>query len=503
MRLRARLAHTEEGAALVIALVFLAVFGILVPALLGLADTNIKFFASAKSTDNRMFAADWGVEYGIKQLSSALGPCPNTASGLQTISPAPPQLNGRTVSVQCQTMESVGAGGVFGDYSVITTDTTQPASLTTQSGAASSVTIAGGNVYVAGPMNLLKGLIVTGGNVQHRHASCSPTPAQPARLTVTPDPPFSWSCTTSGAPNPTISLPPSVPAAAPAAACTTVAGLGVACGLPAATCKIFYPGTYTTPPALLAGTGTGNYFASGIYYFNGIGLWDPANRTTVFGGKPKAPEVPAPDITAAGRTPCATDVIADTQSASYANDANAYGVEWIFGGSSGMFIDQDVTVELFTRYAGATPEGTDGVSFYTVRTTGSGWTAWAPPPGGACDSDSSQACVLEVSGNNTRVAIHGGVYAYNAPIAAFATLNTVAQFAGGIVAKDLSLQASAVGGGLAVSTAATNVTRRVLIRGTAQGLSGESDILYQAVVLFTPSTGGTYTPTVLSWRRVS
>src|SRR5688500_11680374 len=92
-RLRERLVHREEGAALLLALIFLITLGIFVPAILAMADSNIRFFAVAKGTDNRIFAADYGIEYGIRELESSTTACLNAAAGTQSL-PDPPALNG-------------------------------------------------------------------------------------------------------------------------------------------------------------------------------------------------------------------------------------------------------------------------------------------------------------------------------------------------------------------------------------------------------------------------
>lgn len=463
MKFRAR---GEQGYALVVALVFLAVFGILSGILLQYAQTNLKGTFVARAADAKLFGADGGIEYGIHMLRNDPSLCPDIAAGVMTIGSL--TVNGRTVTVQCQTTEGTSLVG-GSRYAVITTSA-GAGSLATQNGIGESID--GGPVYVAGAFGLAKPLTVTGGDVLQHSASCPGGLSQDPNLIVVP--PNTWQCTTAATPDPAHALPTTVPPTAPAPVNVS------------STCRLFKPGTYTSfsgAKSLLSAAGSQNYFASGVYYLNSVGRVDIGSGMVLFGGQPQAPETQV----LPGATPCTSD-------AASGGAASGKGVKFIMGGNSRFRIAGSTMFELFTRVAASSDEGTDGITMETVPASSPGWNTW-----------SSGTPVLDLTSGGAGVAVHGLVYAANADVRLYGTSGAVAQLLNGVVANRLTLQAAAGSTALGVQLqpGAPLPPRTVKVIATAPGTEpGEVASTNQVVVRINNDLDGSSATTVQSWRKV-
>lgn len=109
-----RRAHGERGATLMLALAFLLLFSVVVAAVLVQTQTGLKTTSAVTSHDDKLYAADGGIDYGIQKVRTTASLCPDVASGQQSVGTI--DLNGRTVTVTCKTLSGDnGAGGsVFG-----------------------------------------------------------------------------------------------------------------------------------------------------------------------------------------------------------------------------------------------------------------------------------------------------------------------------------------------------------------------------------------------------
>ena len=103
---------------------------------------------------------------------------------------------------------------------------------------------------------------------------------------------------------------------------------------------------------------------------------------------------------------------------------------------------------------------------------------------------------------NGAMLFNGQINAYNADVTLFATNPTTATARAGIVAKILTLQASASGTNLDVSgfgTSPTLGTRKVRLIATATGTASEPGKVIGNAVIDLPNDT-TLAPTVISWR---
>jgi hypothetical protein len=528
----------EQGATLVIVLIFITVFGLILAGLLTQGDASLQYTNAVSAHEAKVYAADAGVSAVMQQLrqSNQLCPAPGMAG------PPIPNLtvNGRTVSVTCTTT-SGSTNGAAG-YAVITTST-GPNSLLLDPAVQKNIT---GPVYINGQISWGPGLQVTNGDLYQSASGTTCTVGGPkptsGQLAFSPQPPYDYYCTTIPLPNPPHNPPAVIPSVAPANPPLRSDG-----------CQVWYPGLYTSPPALAPGD---NYFASGVYYFNftGGGSWD-IKQSTVYGGQPstfeKGQELlggvsfadgqttsgsvtftsPSANFTTAdvGRRISGTNIPASTTIAGVVNPTtvtlssqatgsgtalpfaivrppacaqqdptgvpgvSGNGVEFVFGGNSSMYIDTQGATELFSRTGEAAP-ATSNMSLVGVPNDGT-WSGWNPST-----LPASTPVVDMKNGDPQRFAIHGMLYAPTDALRLYATNSVISVASGGVVASTLEMESSASASGPVVSIPSVAQTPRVVvITATAQGLvAGEKPVKSTAVVQV--GNDAAKTVTIKSWR---
>ncbi|MEY2420211.1 MAG: hypothetical protein QOI95_278 [Acidimicrobiaceae bacterium] len=427
---RHKRAAGDEGMVMVMALAFLFLMSIVIFALLGQVDANFRTTRIVKSRGDRMYAADAALEWGIQKLK--LDPTICSAAGGPTTIANVPTFNGRDVTLKCTPTfgTDLGASG----WAVIATGT-----LSKQSGGDPTIT---GPVFATGDISVQGGgnLIVKNGNVVDKYSSCAGKSA-PGGLSISPTPPYGWQCTTTAAPDPAHVLP-AVPVVIDPPA------------LPVGGCKVFSPGKYTTAPTL----GNDNFFVSGVYYFENIGLWTVDNNTKVIGGTPQTPGYEVPGL------PGACSAVSDANG----TGATGSGVEFIFGGNSAIEVKNNTGVELFSRVPASGDTSTGGISVLAVPATGGGYL-----------QETVGTLLLNVTTGGAGFSSHGLVYAPNADINLFASSGTIAQLQNGVVGRNIALQASNVGSGLAITVDTAVHARTVLLTATAAS-TGEGDVAADA-----------------------
>lgn len=205
-------------------------------------------------------------------------------------------------------------------------------------------------------------------------------------------------------------------------------------------CQVYYPGIYTAAflTTFLTGHGTADYFASGTYYFQGIGNWSGSQTTVIAGRAVNAGE--NGDTTGTGcdatGAPPATGPIGDAWASSHAPagagavDPNG-GVQWIFGGPSSLSVAGSSSYTLFDKpMADST---TPSLTVIAVPETGSGYVAYAPAAGGQFITMGSATSVLTINGK---------LIAPSASSMLFASNPNAAAVTGGVVMGSLTLKAS-------------------------------------------------------------
>jgi hypothetical protein len=509
----------ERGAALLIVLVFITALSLIIGALLTGGATAEKATVVTASLEEAIGATDAGVEYGLGQIRQNGGLCPamsgpltftgTTTNGSPTITSATPQFvaadvglpisgNGvqigstifsltstsvtmskaatatgtsivtvsrparmqlpsgflpdQPLSVTCSGANAGQSPQSISAYAIVTVNPGAK-SLTSQS-AASGVKQIYGPTYVSGEFDLgvdvqaNEGGFPTGDQAGRVFQStgalggCTPTPNPDHLLTSR------FSCTTMTPPVPVVALPP-LPALAPAPI------------NPSSSCRVFRPGRYTSPLSFESK----NYLASGTYYFDNIGEIDFGTNEVVGG----AVDTAAGDSAVLGLTPCSTDAAAGVTSGDK-------GVQLILGGNSRIKLVNQAKVELLAFHP-SNPSIMGGVSIRTV------------PPGGApytptsYGGDKTELSLDGTGGNQTEFAAHGLILSPDASVALFATNTSAAQVLGGVVAWNLSLQASASATGLLVQVTGSQAQSRsaVVVEATVP-VSATKTVKSRAVV---------------------
>lgn len=481
----------DDGATLVIVLAIVAVFGLLISAVLGQTTTNLGATLVTRAQDEKVFGADSGIDAGIQKLrgDDTLCPRPMAVGTEQQILSLP--SNGKTVAVSCRTVSgrSVGAEG----FAAVITDSdesgvTSPG-LQQQGGGTPSVQ---GSIYAH---RIDDGssftLAVRSGDVLEHSSSCSNVATdKPSGLVVSPDPPYRYACSSDSwtrfDPKPAFPSSPGL---------VDRDSLAAAGGLRSETdagCRIFLPGKYTVAPVW----GTKNYLASGLYYFEDVAV--TVDKAEVVGGAqgpdPEGADRVEPSIN--GTTACATD--GDVPSADQPA-IRGTGVTIVLGGTASLRVSSaapGAKVELYTRTGAIATQGLNQVSITAVPSYAASST-WKKSTGTVGGSGSP--VVLVDSGTNPALAVHGLIYAPHRFIDFNATNSSVAQLVGGVVAGRLRLQASASGAGLGVSVAAGPGRRRIEITAVASE-SGGRPITSRAVIDI--ANDGPRTATVTSWYNV-
>ena len=277
-------AHDDEGSALVMALLFLALFGLLVGGLLSLTQTNLKATAVIRSNAATSYTANAAVDGAINAVQafgtgSSVGVAPYNST---CFSLPGGQVNGLgQLDVNCQATSGSGAMDL----------TQQPAQgiLTTGAGGGTEgVTITSGLSHDQGDVRTrvltttnvnANQLAVTSGSV--RATSCSPaTPG--VRVSATPG---TVSCAAAAVPVD----PAADPALSAAAQGSWSAPVGPTTATTAPTCPAtaspwvvsFSPGLYNSGAAFQAAMACANkvvWFRPGVYYLDFTDA-TTANRT--------------------------------------------------------------------------------------------------------------------------------------------------------------------------------------------------------------------------------
>ncbi|MEJ7583295.1 MAG: hypothetical protein WKF43_04240 [Acidimicrobiales bacterium] len=387
----ARVGVQDQGATLLLVLVFLTVFGVLIGAVLGAVDANLKTTSVVRNRAALTYAADAAIEEAVKRVAIDPTLCPDDG----TNSRLPDQtLNARLVRTSCDVRPDGGAAlGASGWAAILTGD------LDKQNGGEARFA---GPISVAGTISASGGPIVNeGGSVVQHDPKCEGELSAPAPgvLRVEPTPPYTWQCTTAPAPDPPHDLPPK-----PDLPKGPLASDG---------CAVFFPGTYTDPPALSAE----NYFVSGVYYFESIGPWLIGDATIVAGSNPS-------DTTDLGNLPCRVGADAEL-----GGGGSGFGVEWIFGGDSSISVGENSEIEIFSRVPGPGPKErgmTPRLSLVALPSPVGDYLA-ADPPGGM---------LLDTAAAHPALALHGLVYAPSVDLR-INEPNGAVTFQNGLVARSL------------------------------------------------------------------
>jgi hypothetical protein len=474
MRKLNRPTSNEDGVVLIMALVFTIVFALILGALFTNASANLRNTTTVRNNEDKAYAADGGIDWGLQQVRNNDTLCPNTLVGTKTLE-NPPSIGGLTPTVTCQVISGSVSG--FGGWAVVTAGNTFP-SFETLGPQTFEKTITG-PVWSSGISNSLDPVQVEDGDVyeQSGPSTCTASSPAPNNLTFTPSPPFGYHCDTSRTINDIVATIPHVQpglAFGPSATAQPADGDGAT-----SACRVFSPGKYTSLDLLSHGD---NYFKSGVYYFQDVTI--NIDSTALVGG------MPAADETESLTSGCSTD------------SGNGTGVKFILGGSSKINIGQHGFLTLYSRDDNDDPssEGTENISIQTVESDWSNSSSSASPPAGTWKVSSLGLTdrIIDVSNGNTpQMLVYGGVYVRNARIFINPTNSAVAWLRGGLLTGSLQFRQEATISGVLFSIKTSTEARQVKIVSKVVGASGRQ-LVSTAIANITNDEGRTLT--LSSWR---
>jgi len=520
MRSTRRLNETsDEGAALIMAIIVITVVALLALAVLGYASTTTSRMIATREKVERVLAANSGIRYAVRQIENAPESCSGASNSWN------PVVNGYDVQVRCY----FGAGIPSGRNTYAIVITTDRPDHIRNSGSLRTKVVEQGPVFFtnappdpdpnvwSGPPNnpgqssYLQvgkgGSPVVGGNVvvekcasmtqpwwlkgsaadgsfedPYRYEPCTGTPWYEELRPVAESVPGGAACTTS-----------------PLGLCLPARPPNGSVADPSPSCRVFSPGSYGTGfTAFSLLQGGNNFFRSGIYYFNNVAIDVASPNTRLVGGSRNESGVFQDSI---------LDIDTSWSCAGLENDSgNGDGVTLIMGGSSRILLHASNTtaIELYKRVPlnaleeygtrdatviavtngyrdGAIPSGlididpTDdtGPSAYNPSTMTQSWNHTAGDCGG---------CIVAVdSGNNPKFAVNGLIYApnTNVEIANVAGAQEAA-FRGGIVAAGIEVQATTGTTGLSFSGHTSTIFSRLYVVSTALGKAGQGNVVARA-----------------------
>jgi hypothetical protein len=467
--------HRDEGLALPLVMVLTTVVALIVVSLATYATTSLSFGRVAENRSDRLSAADAGMRYAIDQLKLRNAGCildtqEAVLPGVQA------DFNGATAAVTCERITS-GFEGIQA-YAAVMTGAGLPSTtalLTSQSG--SNAKILGGPVYMARltnafslspPVTIKDGPLLyhdTTGLVPCKSVKPSTLPAElvfdpklifgPVCVTVpwtqlfdSPEVPNLTGLTER---NGTLALP------APQGSFTDVTVAG-------ATCRVFEPGRYTTPPAL---DSINSYFKTGDYLFDfpNTNATLSVKQGTVTAGRINPLTTTANEITP--NAPCLNAQNTDPA------PAGQFGATFYFAGRSHISISTQGSVEIHTRQQGLT----DYVSIQTLCTPNGGW---CNPSGGGGFAPAKASTLTAVvnatnpnflftdSGNNKELIAHALVYAPLTQIEFGNVSNTASQkMLGGLIVSRLVLQSSTSATNFEIQVPTSPITARIRLTSVA------------------------------------
>ena len=315
-RHRLRRMQGERGASLILAMGFLALLGILVSSLLSVTYSSVKTTGVARGSQAKLYGADGAIDYAVETIENDDSYCPSGSSGTQSLPDL--SLNGRTVTVTCQLVDSTSSGFSFGWTSL--TGYNNPDGTTPQkndlywmagtAGTTSDQIKFQGTMFNAGKFKFDSASPTTYiADDLHQYDSpgtnyCTADKAAAIKPTVA----GSWDCEDPDDYDEWDWDDVDIEVSSTTAKAKKIVG----------SCHIMYPGRYTTAPTFTAGTKY--YFASGTYYFHNVG--EITLRGEIFGGQPWS-FLESKLMTNA--SPCATDSTAESQY-SGGTQIDGYGV---------------------------------------------------------------------------------------------------------------------------------------------------------------------------------
>ena len=482
----------DDGVSLVLALVFILIVGLFITAALTKSQATLVAGQSVRDRGQLQYGLDGGIDRAIQVVRSDMGTadpsvCAQPTPAAAAMGSGSLTLNATTTSWSCQLMAGRAKKSSDSDSTDYAIVVTSPASgaLTTQSG--SGTFKVGGSVYLNGEVkdsDINTNISVSGDIVSpSSDASCAAHLDAMTKVAVSASN-YLKTCSEQSASSaePTVSLP-----TAPGAVydISTLYASGLASG----TCRVYFPGLYTSAPSFTNGD---NYMVSGLYYFKDVAVSLNSNSSTLIGGRrTAATDSPAltgscatmTDTTALGLLPAALRSTLTSSGYVFASG----GVTWVLGGTAAVTISKGV-VSLFSPAKGSSSQPMSIVAYKTATNGYAGIATGIPS-------------VISGGTNNVTLQVNGKIFAPSGRVDLTATgSGSVQQALGGIVGYEVALKASTPAFGLFNVSAPAGAGSPPPPFRTIQVVASTSGNSARNTAVFTVSNFGTYAVKVKSWR---
>lgn len=526
--------RSDDGVALVMALVFIAVVAVFATVALSKSQTTSLSGQAIRSRGGVQYALDGGIDFGLNKLVQEMrtaGPSgatlcatPGASGSLGTVT-----LNNATVSVQCQNFGgSVRTGSsIISNFALVVRGSAANALTTYGPGGAvpgsascagtpSGYFKVGGAVYLTGPQanaTINPGMLVCGGDVvESRASTCSASVAALTNIVIG-SAGHVRDCTdqTAFEATPPLTVAPRPGSDPDVSACHTdfnSSGIPTYSGCTAATsgsgrvCRVFYPGHYSSFPTT-AGGSDGNYFASGTYFFDNathnMGVWTVSDKI-VAGARRDATDVGddvgdtrcagISDASVAGLIAPLVPGSATTRLSSLIDTING-GAQWVLDGTSSLEISDLLTLNSRAHPASDPPE----------TLVFGGFSPWAPT---SATVPGSNACTayyaLCNSNSSSNLTVNGRLYAPTGNVNLWASTPTDNAVTGGAIVNTIRLGASIPGSAATIVTAPSGYAAQPPPYRTVRLIATTSGTTATNVTVATISNFGSFAGRVKSWR---
>jgi len=459
--------RADRGAILPITLIVVVVLGAIVLAMANYASATLSYGQVSEARANRLAAAQAAMDDAIERLELKRSLCSTTAgAAAQPINLDFPAINGAQALVTCQII-----GGEVppadGWAIVVTGEGLTGPGLQTNAGGRPKIE---GPVYVFNhnTVSLSKKTTMVKGDLWHEDDACSggsPTGGDVAfkrsnvaisNLVFDPTTRGTY-CTNRSwkelfAVAPPTSHVSAIPLALPP----------VEDGPAGGKCKLFYPGRYTTAPVLA----DNNYFRSGDYVFDNVGVLRVKGQHVTFGNIPASDDFAYPLLE---ENDTATTCLGERQA-----DPNKTGATVYLGGNSRILAEANAGFEVSRRQ-----QGQYWVSLQALDSVPKGTLLIESDPGGTKD-----------------IALNGLVYAPYSHVS-FGTVSAKkdAAIRGGAVVASFEGTISQAGDGFLIKVPTSDQSIKVLLESTATDSRSSTSV--SVIADWRPTTGAL---AVNSWR---
>jgi hypothetical protein len=529
----ARIREGDEGVALVMALIFIAIVALFATVALTKNEGTSLAGQVLRDRGKLQYALDAGIERGLDRLTQEMqdptGPHSCADAGVVT-DLDPVSLNDQTVTVTCENLGGTARTSTttISNKALVILSTAGDGLRTFGSSSASASDLASatcsdvpsgyfkitGPIYIAGPQSnsaLGPPVLVCNGDAVQSATYCTDSTIQALTDIRVATATFIRDCT-GQSPSEAAGTSPVLPARPAGDVDVTNChadfnSSGLLVGVPSCsaggspsgvTCRVFYPGLYSAVPPTLGGSRS-NYFASGTYWFQNIGLWtladdvvvganiDPTNDT----GESKADTNCAP----------VTDALIAASAPILSGSPTTMLASRITGGGGTLVIDGNSQIELTDHLTVHSP--LHPVSAPATTVVFGGYAAWTPagdsePPAG--NSTCSRYYGLCNSVSSSHLNTNGRLWAPLTPFELWASAATDNLLPGGAVAYSLRLGASTSGFASSAVSTFGSVTRDAAPYRSVKLVSSTANSSIKNVVIAEISNFNGFRPRVFSWR---